>query len=247
MKAKLLILILTIFYLSCKKDNQNSTLPNAYSNKSVGTSANDLLSAGKFTSLKIEIHFMPNNAPDPGAISHFQNLLNSLLNKSGGIQITQKQIASGGKSNYTLADIKSIEKSNRTVFTEGNTLGVYILITDGDYIENGVLGIAYLNTSFVLLGKTIRDNSGGIGKASLTKLEATVMEHEFGHLLGLVNLGSSMQTNHEDAAHNKHCSNSNCIMYYASETTDILGFLLTGSIPAFDTNCANDLKANGGK
>jgi hypothetical protein len=36
-------------------------------------------------------------------------------------------------------------------------------------------------------------------------------------------------------------------MYYAAETTDILGFLVTGNIPAPDNNCLADLKANGGK
>jgi hypothetical protein len=36
-------------------------------------------------------------------------------------------------------------------------------------------------------------------------------------------------------------------MYYATETTDVLGFLVTGNIPALDANCINDLKVNGGK
>ena len=82
-----------------------------------------------------------------------------------------------------------------------------------------------------ILGKTIHDNSGGLGQASRTKLESTVLEHEFGHILGLVDLGSPMQTNHKDAAHGNHCNNTNCLMYYASETTDILGILITGNIP----------------
>ena len=98
-----------------------------------------------------------------------------------------------------------------------------------------------------ILGKTIHDNSGGIGQASRTKLETTVLEHEFAHILGLVDSGSTMQTNHKDAAHGNHCNNTNCLMYYASETTDILGVLLTGSIPVLDANCKADLTANGGK
>lgn len=74
-----------------------------------------------------------------------------------------------------------------------------------------------------------------------------MLEHEVGHLLGLVDLGSPMQTNHKDVAHGNHCNNSGCLMYYTSETTDILGFLLTGAIPTLDANCIADLKANGGK
>jgi predicted Zn-dependent protease len=133
------------------------------------------------------------------------------------------------------------------VFTTGDEIGVYFLYTNGNFTENNVLGAAYRNTSMVLFGKKIHDNSGSLGQASRTKLEATVLEHEFGHILGLVDIGSPMQTNHKDAAHGNHCSNTNCLMYYASETTDILGFLVTGNIPAFDANCAADLHANGGK
>jgi hypothetical protein len=65
--------------------------------------------------------------------------------------------------------------------------------------------------------------------------------------MGLVDLGSQMQVPHKDATHGNHCNNSGCLMYYASETTDILGFLITGAIPAFDANCRADLHANGGQ
>ena len=68
-----------------------------------------------------------------------------------------------------------------------------------------------------------------------------------GHILGLVDIGSPMQTNHKDAAHGNHCNNTNCLMYYASETTDVLGFLITGNVPVLDANCRADLTANGGK
>jgi len=120
-------------------------------------------------------------------------------------------------------------------------------VNNGVYTDNHVLGVAYKNTSAALFGKKLHDNSGGIGQPGRTKLVATVAEHEMGHLLGLVNLGSPMQTGHQDTAHGSHCSNSNCLMYYASETSDIFGFLITGSIPAFDANCRADLRANGGQ
>jgi hypothetical protein len=245
---KLFLAFALLLVFACKKDNDNSTaLPNPYSNQAVGASANHLLSSTNASTLKIEIQYMSGFAPDAGALSHFENLLNNILYKPGGISIVQTEISSGGKTTYTLNDIKSIEEQKRTAYTIGTTIAVYILIVDGAYSDPAVLGIAYRNTSIVLLGKTIHDNSGNIGQASRTKLEATVLEHEFGHLCGLVNIGSPMQTNHQDTGHGNHCDNNNCLMYYASETTDILGFLLTGSIPAFDANCSNDLHANGGR
>ena len=190
---------------------------------------------------------MPGFQPDAAAVNNLVNFINSLTNKPGGVTVVQTQIAASGKAVLSLNDIATIEKNNRTVYTSGSQLGVYFLYTDGNYSEAGVLGLAYRNTSMSILGKTIHDNSGGVTQASRTKLESTVLEHEFAHILGLVDIGSSMQTNHKDAAHGNHCNNSSCLMYYASETTDILGILITGNIPVLDANCKADLSANGGK
>jgi len=241
--------IISLNNLSCKKTDTITGLPsiNSDNNKPVGASANALLSAATYTSVKIEIQYMPGYAPDAGALNNLTVFLNMLVNKPGGITIVQSQIAASGKTVLSLDDIATIEKNNRTAYTSGSQLGVYFLYTDGRYTEGNVLGIAFRNTSMCLFGKTIHDNSGAIGQTSRTKLESTVLEHETGHILGLVDIGSAMQTNHKDAAHGSHCNNTSCLMYYASETTDILGFLLTGAIPPLDANCRADLQANGGK
>jgi hypothetical protein len=236
-------------FAGCKKSDTISNLPSIANenNKVVGASANDLLSAAKYSSVKIEIQYMPGYQPDAAAINNLTAFLNSLINKPGGVSIIQTQIASAGNTVLTLNDIATVEKNNRTVYTSGSQLGVYFLFTDGSYSDANVLGLAFRNTSMAILGKTIHDNSGGIGQTSRTKLEITVLEHEAGHILGLVNIGSPMQSNHQDAAHGNHCNNTSCLMYYASETTDILGILLTGSIPTLDANCKADLTVNGGK
>ncbi len=233
----------------CKKSDIITNLPsiNNENNKAVGASANDLLSAAKYSSVKIEIQYMPGYQPDGAAVNNLMGFLNSLINKPGGVTVVQTQIASAGKTVLSLNDIATIEKNNRTVYTSGSQLGVYFLFTDGNYSEGNVLGLAFRNTSMSLLGKTIHDNSGGIGQASRTKVVSTVLEHEFAHILGLVNIGSPMQTNHQDGAHGHHCNNTSCLMYYTAETTDILGILITGNIPSLDANCKADLTVNGGK
>jgi hypothetical protein len=242
--------LLTILLFSCSKNDKpgsSSFDGKAYSKQSVGKSARDLLSAADFTSLKIEIQYMPGYKPDDGVLNQVESFLEGLLNKPDGISVTETQIPSLGKTPVSQADVIAQESKYRTQYAGSKEIAVYILVTDADYTDNSVLGFAYRNTSVCLFGKTIYDNSGGIGQANRTQLSATVLEHELGHLLGLVNTGSPMQVSHEDKDHPNHCDNKNCLMYYAAETTDILGFLIAGNTPSLDNNCLNDLKANGGK
>lgn len=249
MKTKFLLpLLLAVFSFSCQKTNEiisEALDPNSLHNRAVGSSANELLSDAKFTSLKVEIQYMPGFVPDAGAVSHLQNFLSSYLKKPGGVTIVTKEVPAAATATLTTAQVHQIEKDNRSAFTTGGQLTVYVLYTNGVYSENNVLGIAYRNTSAALFGKKIRDNSGGIGQVSRTKLEATVLEHEMAHLLGLVDIGSPMQTPHK--ANGNHCSTQSCLMHHTAETTEILGFLLTGNIPSLDAACVADIRANGGK
>ncbi len=249
MKTILKFVLIASVFVGCSKKDKFANNPGASDlhNKPVGASATDLLASSKYTSLKIEVQYMSGFQPDGGALTHLQSVLSGLLNKPAGITIITKEIPASSNTVLSIDDIAQVERNNRTAFTSGNELAVYILYTNGTYTDNNVLGVAYKNTSVALFGKKIQDNSGGIGQASRTKLVATVSEHELGHLLGLVDLGSPMQTNHKDPSHGSHCNNSNCLMYYASETSDILGFLITGNIPTLDANCVADLRANGGQ
>ena len=251
MRTHLKLPLILAAFAACSKSStsyvNNPNAPDQLHNRSVGASAKELLSSNTYKSVKIEIQYMSGYAPDAGAIAHLQTFLSGLLNKPSGITVVTKEITALSTQVLSVNDIIEIERNNRTAFTSGDQIALYVLYTNGNYTDATTLGVAYKNTSVALFGKKIHDNSGGLGQANRTKLEATVLEHELGHLLGLVDMGSPMQTNHKDAAHGNHCNNSNCLMYYASETSDIFGFLITGNIPALDANCKADLHANGGQ
>lgn len=252
MKTQILATFLILsFFTNCKKEATatftNNPDANYLHNRAAGASANELLSPTTYKSVKIEIQYMTGFAPDASAITHLQNVLNTYLSKPSGITVVTKEISPSSSTALTIDQVRTIEEQNRTVFTTRDQLGVYFLYTNGSFTDINVLGAAYRNTSMVIFGKTIHDNSGGFGQASRTKLEATVVEHEFGHILGLVDIGSAMVTAHKDAAHGNHCNNSNCLMYYSTDTKDVLGFLVTGNVPSYDANCIADLHGNGGK
>lgn len=240
-----LLFVISVSMFACKK---NKTTGEQNNNGVVGNSANALLSDEYYKSLIVEVLYMPNFEPNQGSITNLHNFLNTYLNKPQGIQIVLKQIPSNGQASYSSDDVRSIEDENRSQYNSGEKITVSVVILDGSFSPNSnVLGIAYKNTSLALFGKTIHDNSGGVTQPTRTKLETTVFNHEFGHILGLVNVGSPMVNHHEDGQHSKHCTDENCLMYYAAETTEIASFLIGNDIPGLDTNCKNDLTANGGK
>jgi hypothetical protein len=244
MTRKRFVLYSLVFCLSVLSACQKESIVANRDYKSLGTSAHDLLSASPYSSLQIEIEYMPGYTVDAASITNLVNFLKTYINKPAGIQVFPQQMVSSGKSVLQLSEIVSIEKKYRSAFTSLDVIAVHILITDGYYSDPIILGTSYWNTSTCIFGKAIYDNSGGSGQVTRTTLMSTILEHEMGHLLGLVDQGSPMQVDHRDAANGAHCSNSNCLMYHAIETGATGG---SGAIPLPDANCIADLKANGGK
>lgn len=213
---------------------------------------NDFLSENTYNKLVIEMTYVQGYEPTAAAVNGLKTFLESLLNKSGGITITTSSIVSPGNTTYSLSDIKKIEKIYRTRFPEDKTLAAWFFFADSDYADNEedskVLGIAYGPTSMAIFRKTINEFSGSFGQPSTHVLEETVIEHEFGHILGLVDNGTGMVEDHLDTGHGHHCNNEDCLMYYTVEhSRGIIGFLSGGNIPALDSQCKQDLKNNGGK
>lgn len=246
----LILSLISLLATQCSKTdiapaNNNLVTLNTFNNKSVGESAKELLSADK-PSLVFEVNYMPGYQLQTSTIPNLTNFLNTYTRK-GAYQLIEKQIAASGKDSLPLKDIDQIERTNRTAFNTGNQVAVYILVTDGRYNPPNTLGVAYRNTSIVLFGKAIKSFSGGLNSVSTSTLETGTLEHEMAHILGLVNLGSQMVTNHADPNNLHHCNNSKCLMFYQVESFQFFSWPGSASIPALDANCHNDLIANGGK
>lgn len=256
----IVVAILTLFLIGCKKDdtpplpkypvevsNPNALTGAEHANQNVGASANELLSNAKYSKLIVEISYMEGFKPSQRTIDELTSFLRSRLNKSS-IDIQLKPVAASAKDTYSVEQLAEEEKVHRALLTDDTTLTAHLMIVDGFYSANeSVLGIAYRNTSMVLFGKAISKYSGGLSRPSKPLLESAVTLHEFGHILGLVNVGSAMQDEHQDEKNGKHCDNEDCLMYWAAESGDAFNALLgSGVVPSLDQNCLKDLKANGG-
>ena len=229
------------------------------SHQAAGASAHDLLSADKYQSLLIEIQAMQGFEPTAQAQSALQDFITARVNKPGGVTVVvDPPIPAQNKGAYTLNDVGQLEAANRQNYTTGTRVVSYFLFLDGasteDDAQSGrkILAYAYQNTSMAVFEKTIQSISGSLpGQPSLSTVETTVVEHELGHLLGLVNLspGTPIQSPHQDTPNGNHCNVKSCLMYFSVNTSDVVKTLLSfgGTPPALEAQCLADLKANGGK
>jgi hypothetical protein len=255
---KIVALVTLVFALliSCSKDevtdNSVNVIVKSNNKKVTGSSSHDLLSEDVFKSMVIEIVYVEGFEPSTTAINNFVSFLNARINKSGGITVEKRAIVSPGKATFTDEEIVAFEDANRTKYNNSNQIAVWAFFADGksskDTSTGVILGTAYRNTSFVIFENTIQGLSNSPFEPSRSVLETTVISHEFGHILGLTNLGAPLQSSHEDADHLHHCNVSSCLMYWSSETGQGIGNMVSGGlIPQLDAQCIADLRANGGK
>ena len=89
---------------------------------------------------------------------------------------------------------------------------------------------------------SVEDAKGPLfSRPSAEEIENSVLVHEFGHLLGLVNLVYTSPVDHEDKDHPGHSNNEESVMYRAVESGDLRN-IITGQLPdEFDQDDLNDL------
>lgn len=241
MRIRQLIVFLFILVaggLSCSKDDAE-----VLDYKTLGSSANGFLSSSQYQSLELEVSYMKGYQLTDAVINHLTNYLQTYLNKPGGIKFYPQLINSTATTTMGINDVVALEKKVRTKFTRPGVIAVHIMVLDAEFTEYTVLGNAYWNTSMAVYGRTIDRYSGGNGQVSPDQLFITLIEHEFGHLLGLVDQGTTMVTQHKDVNNGAHCINPYCLMHHVIETTS------SGApqVPILDNNCIADLRNNGGK
>ena len=254
LKTSVSLLLSLFLIISCSKnDIIQSKSDITFANKqTTGSSAHDLLSDDTFTSMVIEIVYVEGFAPTQTAINNFVNFIKARTYKPNGVSVETRAIVSPGKAKYAITDIRDIEDANRTKYNTATTIAVWAFFVDGESDQNTsdsvVLGTSYRNTSFVIFENTVHNYSNSSFEPKRSLLETTVINHEFGHILGLTNFGTNMQSNHEDSQHSKHCNVKSCLMYWAAESgANISNMLGSNSVPQLDSQCIADLQANGGK
>ncbi|MEL6485487.1 MAG: hypothetical protein AAFP96_11660, partial [Bacteroidota bacterium] len=240
------------------------------------------LSNASFDRLQIQIGYVTGFRPTAASIANFEAFLRQHTFKEN-IDISFLELDSPNEENLTTNEIASLESDNRTIYNNGSTVTIYIYFadapSDGDDEDEGLvtLGAVYLNTSMVIFESTIRNLSAQtMGSISVTDIETATLNHEFGHLFGLVDLGTEQVNIHEDPEAPNHCIVEGCLMraalQFGSPTTralvrsknditrpicelsgqSVLKMLETRSamgaiIPSLDPECILDIQGNGAR
>jgi hypothetical protein len=254
------IVLLAFVALSCKKDDGGAFQESIAENrKALGTSAEDLLSEDTYKSMTIELVYSPAYKPTKETLNAFSSFIHSRINKPDGVVFIETVI-SDQNGPFSISQIRTIETEQRTRYTVGDDIAVYVYFASGnansDTSTSVTIGTAYQNTSIVIYEKTLQEITNNIQDV-LTRLEATTLHHEFGHLFGLVNIQNDdihPGDAHEDLDHQKHCIIEDCLMYFESQNVKrdqlsknierLKGFQ---NIPVFDPDfCIQDLQVKGG-
>jgi hypothetical protein len=224
----LLLFTLGILLLACSKNESNErevTIDRSANLRTTGDSANDILSNTNFDKMLIEIGYVSGFKPTDGAIAQFTDFLRQHTFKQD-IEVRYLELDSPDEEDLELQEIADLEKDNRTAYNDGRTLAIYIYFADApsedDDMAEGLVtvGAVYRNTSMIIYKDTIIRLASQSSSISVEDIESATLNHEFGHLFGLVNLGTEMVNPHESQSENEegeltgnnHCDVPGCLM-----------------------------------
>ncbi len=262
LSERILLLAVLLSLLGCSKDDGPVEIPVDRSANllATGDSAGDFLTNVEFTSLRIQVAYVQGYRPTDEALNNVRQFLLERTFKTD-IQFELLPLPASGEESLSLQEIANLENDNRTVYNQGSTLGMYIYFADApadadmEEEENIVtLGAVYRNTSMVVHATTVRDLSNQSSLLRLAEVETATIQHEFGHLFGLVNLGTPMINLHEDGNSANHCTVEGCLMQSRLEFGSNMAKVLQSrrakgmaAVPEIGPECLLDLEGIGGR
>ena len=158
-------------------------------------------------------------------------------------------IAEQAETSWTDASLLNLAQSLAVDYSSGTTITMPVIFLNGLYNGSAsILGVHFTGTPHAFVFKDVVVSVGGSGVEQRYVEQATVV-HEIGHAVGLVNNGVPMVTNHEDPAHSAHSTNTDCVMYYAVESssgilTTIADYVLGNQLNLFAPESLQDARAH---
>ena len=204
----------------------------------LGSMSRGFLRPAPYSTVNLEVDVAGGATPSSAVISEMVGLLGRETAKP----VTQAgghSLAGHGTGCWSDSDIAAAA-AQRTAHTRGSTASLLALFLDGSYCgDSNVLGLAFGATSMLVFTAQVEQLATiTVGPDQFMK---SVVNHEMGHILGLVNIGYQSHINHEDAAHAHHSSNNQSVMYWAIDQGNLIQQFVNGPPQNFDSNDEADL------
>lgn len=128
----------------------------------------------------------------------------------------------------------------------------FVLFLKGYFESEGapdyqIIGVSIIGTPVIAIFKDIVLASSPIPQVARFVEQATLV-HEFGHVMGLVDNGVPMVSDHLDPEHPRHCTNNQCVMFWVNEgASDMAQFVRrmvdSDSLVMFGEECLEDTRS----
>jgi hypothetical protein len=206
----------------------------------VGAMARTYLRRSPATSMIVEVDWVKGRAPSQTALDHLTSVLDRELDKPGGVTVERGNEIAAGKSQWSLKDLAALEKANRAGHSRSSRATMWIGFVDGAYAGNeNALAVAFSASATAIFRDRIDSATSSL--VLEPEIERSVLVHEAGHLLALVNIGYRSRYDHEDAQHPNHSNNPESVMYWAVEDISVRNLLRGGPPDDFDQADRADL------
>lgn len=183
--------------------------------------------------------------------------LSELVDKPDGIQVVRDQtIPSRGADHiWTFDEMNTLFGEKTSVILQPNEIRIHVVFLDGTYEGDAegrmTLGLSWMTNVAMFEANILTSCERPVLQGRLCGFtETAILLHEIGHVLGLVENGAPLTSDHLDAEHSHHCSNPDCLMYWEYEGTKLVDALRSrldasddATIFEFDDACKADLAA----
>jgi hypothetical protein len=196
------------------------------------------LRAAPASKLSVEVAYVQGAAPSQTALDHLTTVLRRETKKDVTVALGAQ--IPNTRSTYTFEDIQRLSARYRRGASGGAIATAWLVYLNGSLAGgDGVLGVAYEASEIAMFPDEMsRAETALVDRAAI---ERSVIVHEFGHILGLVNIGYVSRFDHEDAEHPHHSKYQTSVMYWAIEDISIAVLLHGGPPDDFDRYDKADL------